>query len=124
MTESEFPTVTAHAIAAMQHLLALNIGFRREMATGRRGAQYMASLLIETRLIMDAIEGQQTGLKRLAGEVAPEWVSETSVRRIVREVVSQELVQTTADAADRRAVIVMPTRKLAAKSERRWGASR
>lgn len=119
MTE-EFQTVTPHAVSAMQRLLKVNVVFRREMARGRRGAQYMAAVLIETRLTLDAIEGRKTAIKRLVAEVTPEWVGETTARRIVTEMVTAGLVTADTNANDRRALVITPTPRLARQSELRW----
>jgi hypothetical protein len=121
---AEFPGVTAHAAEAMRRLLAMNVVFRREMAEGRRGALFIAAAMIETRAVLDAIDGRQTSLKQLIGVATPEWVSESGARRIMSELVAEGLVRTKTSTKDRRAVIVTPTAKLAAKSERRWGALR
>lgn len=119
MTE-EFPTVSPCATVAMRRLLATNVLFRREMAAGRKGAIYMASVLIETRLLLDATEGRETGIKRLIGEVMPEWVGETTARGIVTEMLAEGLITAQRSAKDRRVAIVTPMPRLARQSELRW----
>jgi hypothetical protein len=105
----------------MQQELAMNRVLRRDMARSRRrGALYMAEIVMETSLILDASAERQTIIKQLTCEVVPEWVGESTARRIVKAWHAAGLVDVESDPDDGRSSIIRPTAKMVDRANARW----
>jgi hypothetical protein len=108
--------------AELISVLARNRAYRRDSARiGKSGALYMATVLIEGRLIMDMEEGRRTNMKRLIGEVAPEWISPTSALRLIHQLAAEGVVMLDRNPADGRGRLVRGTELLIERNEDRWG---
>jgi len=91
------------------------------MAKGpRNGALYVAEVMIEARLILDSDDRRQTNIKRLIGEVAPEWVSERTALRLVHQLAKEGYLVLEPNPIDGRGVLVRCTDKLIDRNHERW----
>ena len=112
---------TSPITTRMQRLLLRNRAYRRDMAhSPRTGVCYFAEVVMEAKLVLDWTDGWRTNAKRLILEVAPEWVSETTAHRIIKELLTEGMITVDRDPDDGRAVIVTPTEKLLARNKERW----
>jgi hypothetical protein len=105
----------------MQRFLLRNRGYRRDMAHGpRMGALYVAEVFIEARLIIDSPDRQPISMKRLIGEVVPEWISESTAMRLLHQLAAEGLLVLEPNPEDGRSVLVRCTGKLIVRNHERW----
>jgi hypothetical protein len=87
----------------MQQELAMNRVIRHDMGLSpRRGALYLAEIIMESALIVAAVQDRQTNTKQLTYGVAPEWVGESTARRIIKAWHAEGLIDFETDPSDRR----------------------